>query len=465
MILDSSQLINFFIFFLLPQASSSAPTLLRTCDAHWNDGKRNSSTYRIFVDDANSFDVFCDFTSEIGWAWTLVMSQSHQNRAMPQFRVEELFKDAPLNQDSPNWESYRLSLNRMTYIHVGESGSSHWRITCSYPTHGVDYRDYVRANFTELNPLNFSGAGTCVRMEYLDVRGHDCVGCTSGWWSRPWLLHLDSSVALCEFGRAPGNVVNEDNFGYYHSTNDNFRCSSSSASTTNFWFGTPLTSFMSCYDYWSRGVNFSKPYRIHQNDSLSFKVICDFNSEPGWVWTLVMSHSHRNRAERQFKDDILQFNAPMNEDNPNRASYRLSFDRMVYIKAHSTHWRITCKYVPNQNVNYTDYVRANFTDFNPLAFKGRNTCKRVEFLNVRGHECTGCTSSWRQKESLGFLHHESSKESCEFGSSSGYVHSEDNFGYYKNSNPAFRCSSSDTATTNLWFGRRNLRKYGQKRDE
>ena len=438
---------------MLPQASSSAPTLLKTCEAHWNEGKRNSSTYRISVDNANSFNVFCDFTSEIGWAWTLVMSQSHQNRAMPQFRDKALLEDAPLNQDSPNWESYRLSLGRMTYI--GESGSSRWRITCSYPTHGVDYRDYVGVSLTEMNPLNFTGDGKCVRVVHLDVRGHRCRGCTSGWWSNPWPLHLDSSLALCEFGRANGSVAAEDNFGYYQNTNDNFRCSSSNASTTNFWFGTRMKSFKSCYYYWSHGANVSKPTLIHQNGSPSYKVMCDFNSEPGWVWTLVMSYRHKDRAKRQFQDDILQENAPLNEENPKAVAYRLSFDRMVYIKSHSTHWRITCKYVPNQNVNYTDYVRANITDFNPLAFIGNGVCKKVEFLNVRGNQCTGCTSAWWQNRSLGPLHHDSSMDTCEFGPSSGFVNSEDNFGRYENFNPAFRCSSDKMATTKLWFGRRS----------
>lgn len=44
--------------------------------------------------------------------------------------------------------------------------------------------------------------------------------------------------------------------------------------------------------------------------------------------------------------------------------------------------------------------------------------------------------------------------SCDFNGQDGEVHSEDNFGYYENTNPAFRCSSSPESTTQYWFGSR-----------
>lgn len=52
------------------------------------------------------------------------------------------------------------------------------------------------------------------------------------------------------------------------------------------------------------------------------------------------------------------------------------------------------------------------------------------------------------------IHHDSSHNKCEFGSASGAVSAEDNFGHYWATNPSFRCSSSDDSTTNHWFGRR-----------
>ena len=163
------------------------------------------------------------------------MSQAHENRYMPELRLTPLYNDAPVNESTPNWAAYRLSLGRIKAL---QSESTHWRVTCSFPTHGVDYRDYVRANFTEFNPLTFHGQGICKKTEYMNVRGHNCTGCTSAWWQREIrMLSHDSSYNRCEFGSSPGAVDSEDNFGQYGVTNPNFRCSSSDHSTTNYWFG------------------------------------------------------------------------------------------------------------------------------------------------------------------------------------------------------------------------------------
>ena len=209
------------------------PTLFESCLDHWKDGKRVSGSYPI--NHNGSFNVSCDFASESGWVWTLVMSQSHENRKMPELKLTSLYSDAPVNESTPNWAAYRLSLGRIKAL---QSESTHWRVTCSFPTHGVDYRDYVRANFTEFDPLTFHGQGICKKTEYMNVRGHNCTGCTSAWWQREnRMLAHDSSYDRCEFGSSPGAVVSEDNFGLYGVTNPNFRCSSSDHSTTNYWFG------------------------------------------------------------------------------------------------------------------------------------------------------------------------------------------------------------------------------------
>ena len=163
------------------------------------------------------------------------MSQSHKNRAMPKLRSTPLYTDAPINESTPNWAAYRLSLDRMKAL---QSESTHWRVTCSFPAHGVDYRDYVRANFTEFDPVPYKGFGLCKKTEYMNVRGHDCTGCTSAWWQPGHtMLHHDSYNNKCEFGSTPGFVYTEDNFGYYMVTNPSFRCSSSDDATTNHWFG------------------------------------------------------------------------------------------------------------------------------------------------------------------------------------------------------------------------------------
>ncbi|XP_044169539.1 uncharacterized protein LOC122953648 [Acropora millepora] len=92
-----------------------------------------------------------------------------------------------------------------------QSHSTHWRATCSYPTHGVDFRDYVRGNF-------------------------------AGFWQKKevWGLHIDSSFAGCQFNPSSGSVATEDNFGMYWATNPKFRCCKDDQSTTQWWFGAHL---------------------------------------------------------------------------------------------------------------------------------------------------------------------------------------------------------------------------------
>ena len=48
----------------------------------------------------------------------------------------------PVNEDSMNWQDYRLSLSRMKYI---AETSNHFRATYNFPTEGLLYRDYAQA--------------------------------------------------------------------------------------------------------------------------------------------------------------------------------------------------------------------------------------------------------------------------------------------------------------------------------
>ena len=180
----------------------------------------------------------CDLRSEPGWSWTLVISQSLKNRDLPSFKMIPLFNDSALKEDTPNWDEYRLSMKRISQL---RHESSHWRVTCSFPQHGIDYRDYVRVNFSEFDPLTFVSAPTkpdCKKVEYINIRGHNCSQCTSRWWQKPsQFLHIDSHFNSCEFGSSPGSSINEDNFGYYDQYNPKFRCTKETASSTNHWFG------------------------------------------------------------------------------------------------------------------------------------------------------------------------------------------------------------------------------------
>ena len=66
--------------------------------------------YEIYDNDGNSFPAFCDLKSEPGIAWTLVMSWSRENRVISAFKNAALQVNALENENSPNYDRYRLSL-------------------------------------------------------------------------------------------------------------------------------------------------------------------------------------------------------------------------------------------------------------------------------------------------------------------------------------------------------------------
>ena len=81
---------------------------------------------------------------------------------------------------------------------------------------------------------------------------------------------------------------------------------------------------------------------------------------------------------------------------------------------------------------------------------------RTNMSTVRGNECVDCTTAtWYKKGILPF-HIDSSCTSCgcDFDGikTDVAIPSEDNFGYYFNTNPRFRCTSNPADTTQLWIG-------------
>ena len=167
------------------------------------------------------------------------MSWSRKNRLLPAFEKAVLQINAPENETSPNWDRYRLSLERMRSLQIH---STHWRATCSYPTHGIDYRDYLRGNFKDFNIVDFLGIGECKRVEYVDIRGHKGTNLKVPFWQKKstWILHHDSSYDSCQFTAKVGSVSSEDNFGFYYAFNPTFRCTQADNSTTQWWFGAHL---------------------------------------------------------------------------------------------------------------------------------------------------------------------------------------------------------------------------------
>ena len=104
-----------------------------------------------------------------------------------------------------------------------------------------------------------------------------------------------------------------------------------------------------------------------------------------------MSESLQN-VGKPFTRQALFANEPMSPEVPNWEAYRLQLDRMKGLRSKSTHWRITCSFDPASVVDYRDYVRAKFKNFDLLTYKGAKTFELVDDINVHGHSSEKCTA-------------------------------------------------------------------------
>ena len=182
----------------------------------------------------NSFPAYFDLKCEPGTAWTLVMSWSVGYRWPPPFTKFPFKYNSPVNENTQNWNLYRLSLVRMRSL---QGHSTHWRATCSYPTYGIDFRDYFRRNFKDFNIVDFLGDRQCKKVEYINTRGHVGTHLKVPFWQRlnSYTLHTDSRNTHRLFKTMKTEAVSGgDNFGHYGSIktiNSKFRCTHSHQST------------------------------------------------------------------------------------------------------------------------------------------------------------------------------------------------------------------------------------------
>ena len=146
----------------------------------------------------------------------------------------------------------------------------------------------------------------------------------------------------------------------------------------------------------------------------------------------------------------------VSSDSPNWQAYLIRPHDLAWLRNQSTHWRATCQYNTNGTV-YRDYLRASFEDFDIIRKVPTNvsSCRKYEFVNIRGNECTNCTvQTYYIKDHSKFHISIDCRICCDLhGNLTGdSVSSEDNFGQYYHVNEKFRCSSSPEATTQFWVG-------------
>jgi len=207
------------------------------------NGASVNGIYTITDNGEDSYPVFCDLTSEPGSAWTLIVSQALKHRDMPEFCTIVLAANAPLNENKPNWEAYRLSWNRMNHL---SQQSTHVRLTTGFTKYGIDHRDYARAKYTDVSFVQKSEITTCVPFEYINVRGFDGSNIT-GYVKGGTDNHSFGVLVWtsnCQLRADNGSVSGESAFGAYcrfiirpNDANHNFRGSESDSSTTEYWLG------------------------------------------------------------------------------------------------------------------------------------------------------------------------------------------------------------------------------------
>ena len=187
-----------------------------------------------------------------------------------------------------------------------------------------------------------------------------------------------------------------------------------------------------------------------------FDVFCDFDSNSTNAWTLVQSFQLQDTGI--FSQRPFTVNFSVNATFPRWDSYRLSRPRMQSIQEDCSKFRVTCNY-DTDGVVYRDYLQVANDQIDILTYENGTSCTLVEQIDIRGQRCENCTAFIHQGGALKLALQSDSYYSavydCEFqpnGSLFCNGEGEDNFGVYGCVNPAHRCSSSQSSTTQTWFG-------------
>ncbi|XP_028406479.1 uncharacterized protein LOC114528967 [Dendronephthya gigantea] len=201
-----------------------------------------SGVYTLFNNFNQSFPAYCDFNLHDGKVWTLVQSFSLGN-ILPHYQKKQLFVDNPRNVENPdNWQDYRLSKARFNSI---QKNSTHFRMTCNYDSQSIeDMVDYVRLKTSVVDFLTYNIDNTdqkCILVEYLNIRGGSCADCTLAMvQTSTWNIFTSpnrNALYSCDWQYPNGHPECEENLGGYECWNTEYRCTSSSSSTTNTWYG------------------------------------------------------------------------------------------------------------------------------------------------------------------------------------------------------------------------------------
>lgn len=128
---------------------------------------------------------------------------------------------------------------------------------------------------------------------------------------------------------------------------------------------------------------------------------------------------------------------------------------MEHISKSSTHFRVTTDF-EKVGVDFRDYLRAKISDIDVLSESLVGTCKKVEYVNIRGIVGVNTEMAVWNKAGSWIFHTDSRHLGCAYNAKQGSVDTENNFGFYCESdismNTQFRGTANDESTTQYWFG-------------
>ena len=157
-------------------------TKIRTCMDVLIASKSTAKdgVYWLMRSDKKIIPVYCSFEHQTNRAWALIESFSLKKNP---FKNLPFYKDDRTNSDHPsNWSSYRMGLDRMTYL---QSRSTLFRATCNFPIRNGSLRpDYLRGSLTNFDILKNEEVWGCKRYSEINIRGHNCSECQSVYSSK-----------------------------------------------------------------------------------------------------------------------------------------------------------------------------------------------------------------------------------------------------------------------------------------
>ena len=211
-----------------------------SCSSYYAaDSAVTNGVYGINNPNSNElFKVYCDFTSESNFVWTLI--ESFKKSILKGFNYD-FYTDKPIRSNDPqSFSAHRLSLSAMTYL---LSDTTHIRATCEF-NNGFSYTDYLRGKLTEFELI--TSGGRCTLFEYINIRGINCTDCKAKYWGKAGEHgHIASTVsASCTCPNCvkwTDNIKSEDSFGFYGSANPDHRCVQNNDTTTQWWLGVKVS--------------------------------------------------------------------------------------------------------------------------------------------------------------------------------------------------------------------------------